>query len=81
MIEPRFCYRISALAGLAHDGEGNHTSCFTEVSVSDGNSLSEEDYNQIHESLKGNLSNQLNIPTSYFECINQKEYDDNHDDE
>ena len=81
MLEPRFCYRISALAGMANDGEGNDASCFTQANFEGGNLLDEEEYKGIHEKLKQGLSNQLDIPVEYFECISQKEYDENQDED
>ncbi|WP_017728525.1 hypothetical protein [Halalkalibacterium ligniniphilum] len=81
MLEPRFCYRISAKAGMAHDGKGNDASCFTQMNFEGGKALSEDDYNSLHEKLKISLSNQLDLPVEYLECISQQEYDENHDDD
>jgi hypothetical protein len=80
MLEPRFCYRISEKAGLAHDGKGNNASCYTQANFGGGNLLNKEDYDSIHEKLKVSLSKQLDIPFEYFECISQEEYDDNQED-
>jgi len=81
MLEPRFCYRISAEAGMAHDGEGNDTSCFTQMNFEGGTLLSVEEYTPIHEKLKNALSQQLSIPVEFFEGISQEEYDENHDED
>lgn len=80
MLKPRFCYRISAKAGLAHDGEGNNASCFTQANFEDGNLLTKESYDIFHKELKSSLSRQMGIPEEYFECISQAEYDENHSD-
>ncbi|MCT6922794.1 hypothetical protein [Metasolibacillus sp.] len=80
-LEPRFCYRISANAGLAHDGEGNNAPCFTQANFEGGNLLRKVDYDSAHEKLKIDLSKQLNIPIEYFECISQEEFDKNHQDD
>lgn len=79
MLEPRFCYRISAEVGLASDGEGNDSSCLTQANFEGGKFLSKEDYNKLHEKLKKTLANQTGISEEYFECISQEEYDENQD--
>ncbi|QJI52450.1 hypothetical protein [Psychrobacillus phage Perkons] len=81
MLKPRFCYRISAKAGMAHDGEGNNASCFTQANFEGGNLLSKEDYDLAHEKLKKDLSQQLGTSEEHFERISQEEYDENHSDE
>lgn len=75
MLEPRFCYEVSALAGLAHDEEGNRVSCYTQLSFEGGNLLDNEDYDSLHESLKTNLSKQLDIPVEWLKSIGQVDYD------
>lgn len=81
MLEPRFCYRISAEAGWAHDGEGNDCSCYTQVDFTGGNRIEEEKYNEMHEKLKEGVANQFGIDPSHLELISQKEHDNNQEED
>ncbi|MBA1159597.1 hypothetical protein NQS36_16220 [Bacillus sp. C1(2022)] len=77
MLEPRFCYRILADAGMAHDKNGNNASCFTEVNFEGGSKINQDKYDRLHEEFRHGLAVQLGIDEKHLECISQKEYDDN----
>ncbi|SDJ76806.1 hypothetical protein [Salimicrobium halophilum] len=74
MKEPIFCYRISAEAGIAHDGEGNDRPAYTQVSAGNGVDLEEKDYNNFHENIKYMVAGQMGIAPEHFEPISREEY-------
>lgn len=80
-LSPEFYFRISKEAGLAHDGKGNDTDCFSEVKIKLGKPLDPEKYEEAHEEVKAMMADQLEIPIEYIECISKEEYDANHEDE
>ncbi|MEC1863168.1 hypothetical protein ABE387_05295 [Bacillus licheniformis] len=80
MLEPRFCYRILAAAGLAHDEQGNDTDCFAQIDHVGGCKITQGQYDRMHEQLKHRLADQYEIDVNHLECISQEEYDDNVDD-
>lgn len=79
MKEPKFCYRISAEAGLAHDGKGNDAACFSQVVLEGASPVDSEQYARLHERIKVMVSKQMGIPVEFFELISQEEYDANHE--
>jgi len=80
-LKPKFHFRILKEAGLAHDGQGNDTDCFSEVKIELGKPLDPEKYEGAHEEVKAMMANQLEIPIEYIECISKEEYDANHEEE
>ncbi|NUJ19319.1 hypothetical protein FKN04_22565 [Bacillus glycinifermentans] len=77
MLEQRFCYRILAAAGMAHDENRNDASCFTQIDFGEDSKISREKYDRLHEKFRHVLAAQLRIDAKHLECISQKEYDDN----
>lgn len=81
MLEPRFCFRISAEAGLAYDIEtGENTACYTQIKAGD-KSLTKDEYDRLHEVFREMLAEQIDIDVDLIECISQEEYDEKVDDE
>ncbi|OLQ52624.1 hypothetical protein BHT95_07050 [Bacillus paralicheniformis] len=80
MLEPRFCYRILAAAGLSHDEQGNDTECFTQIELEDLPKLEQDEYDRRHEEYRHGLAEHLRLNVNYLKCISQEEYDDNVDD-
>lgn len=81
MLEPRFCYRISAEAGWAYDEDGNSAPCYTQINLEGGRKIDKELYDELHASFVDQLSSQLSLKIEYFELISQEEYDFNHKEE
>ena len=76
MLEPIFCFKISAEAGLAHDVEtGENAACYSQIKIDVG-SLTKEEYDKIHESVRKMLAEQIGIDLGLIECITQEEYDE-----
>lgn len=78
---PVFNFRILAKAGLANDGNGNKADCFTQVRLGGIGTIEKDEYGHAHEVVKELVSNQINVPIEYIECISQEEYDANHEEE
>lgn len=80
MVEPIFHYRISVDAGMANDGKGNPTSCYTKVELKGAN-IKPENYDEVHERLKELIEEQTGIKVAHLECVSAEEYDENHEEE
>lgn len=78
MYKNRFCFKISADAGMARDGEGNNSHAYLEVNFDTDKLLDSVESNEVHESLIPTLSKQLDINSEHFSRITQNEYDENH---
>lgn len=83
MNEVKFCYEIHADAGLAHDTiTGENTKAYTEVKISFGRELSEEEYVQAHQrDVIELMSKQLGLKEEYFKPISVDEYLENHEED
>lgn len=81
MIEPRFCYRVKAEAGMAYDNEGNNVPCYLQMEFKGGKPIDENIYKSIHKKLKSEMRSQVGIQDKYLECITQEEYDENQEED
>ncbi|MNW58385.1 hypothetical protein D3C74_362470 [compost metagenome] len=73
----RFCFRLSAEAGMARNTQtGEPVECFTQVRLG-GVKNAPSDYNAMHESLRGLVAAQIGVKPEYVILISQAEYDEN----
>jgi hypothetical protein len=71
----RFCYRVSAKAGMAHDMEtGESVDTFAEFKFCEVE-REPDDYKAKHRSLVYRLARQMNIDSEHIIPISQAEYD------
>lgn len=78
MYNNRFCFKISADAGLAHDGQGNNSPAYMEVKFDTSEPFNSTEREQAHEELVLSVSKQLDIEPNHLSKITEREYDDNH---
>lgn len=75
MAKYRFCYKISAEAGIAHDGKGNKAPAYIEASMDGKDGVDQHSLDRLHRSLVKGLHKDLGIPEEYIELISNDEYD------
>ena len=76
----RFCYRISASAGMAHDSvTGEDAECYSEISLGSADrSPDPEEYKSLHEDkIRNYLANQVGLDPELLTPISIEEYDQN----
>lgn len=78
MYNNRFCFKISADAGMARDGEGNNSPAYLEVKFDTNKELDSIERKVVHERLLFSVAKQLDINSKHLSKISEKEYDDNH---
>lgn len=76
-----FPYRIEASAGIAQDTvTGENTAAYTKITLSEcKKAITEEEYREMHEKGRHNVSKMLNVDVSLIVPINSQEYEDNVD--
>jgi hypothetical protein len=80
MMQARYCYRISAEAGLAQDAEtGEKASCLTEIRFMGREPLTNEEYDATEPSMRSILAKQLEINIEHFEPLSIEMYDEEYD--
>ncbi|MGG1639900.1 hypothetical protein ACIFQM_01120 [Paenibacillus sp. NRS-1782] len=71
----RFCYRVSAEAGMAHNTEtGEQVDTFAEFKLCEVE-REPDDYEAMHRSLGYRLARQMEIDSQHITPISQSEYD------
>lgn len=75
----RFPYRISAEAGVAQDEDGNDAEAYllTTLKQCKAPMVTEEKYNEFHESQRQGLAKTLGIKAELITCISPQEYEAN----
>lgn len=77
----KFPYRISAEAGLAHDGEGNNVEAYVRIKI--GNckkSVTSEQYDEMHREQRETVAEMLHKDVECIFMITGEEYEANTDD-
>ena len=78
----KFPFRISEKAGVAHDENGNNAEAYAKTSlVNCKRSITEDQYNKLHESQKLILSKILEVKEDFIICISPEDYENNNDDD
>jgi hypothetical protein len=77
----RYCYEISAEAGLATDEEGNPVECLTQYEISVMNEPPEAVKAGLQDEFRESLAELLGIPVQWIKKITPEEYDQMTEDE
>ena len=78
----KFPYRISEEAGLAHDEDGNNVEAFVRIKIENcKNSVTEEQYNEMHEENRETVALMLKKDVEWIFMITGEEYAANVDEE
>lgn len=78
----KFPYRISAEAGVAHDGDGNNEEAYLRIKI--GNckkAVTSEEYDQMHEEQRHSVASMLEKDIAWVIKITGEEYEANTDEE
>ena len=78
----KFPYRISAEAGIAHDGEGNNDEAYVRLKIGGcKKAITSEQYDEMHEENRGTMAGVLKKDVEWITPITGEEYEANTDDE
>lgn len=78
----KFPYRISAEAGLAHDGEGNNVEAYVRITIGDcKKAVTSKEYDAMHEEQRENVAGMLKKDVEWITPITGEEYEANTDEE
>jgi len=78
----KFPYRISAEAGIAHDGEGNDVEAYVQIKIGNAKkAVTSEEYDVMHEEQRHVVAKMLKKKVEWFTPITGEEYEANTDEE
>jgi len=78
----KFPYRISAEAGLAHDGEGNNDEAYLRLKIGGcKKAITSKQYAEMHEENRHTMAKMLKKKVEWITPISGEEYEANMDDE
>jgi hypothetical protein len=75
MIQLRYCYEISAEAGLAVEEDGSPAPCYTQYVFDVKNEPTDAVKQGLHDEFQEALAELLGIPASWIRKISAEEYD------